>query len=182
MIRKQGEREILQAWKEISSYLRQSIKTCRRWELEIGMPIHRHEDSPKARVYAYKDELDQWEKDIQKSKKEILIKKKRVRIKFILAVSVLIAIISILLFHFNRKENTFSTPGIPSLAVMYFENHTGDKSLDSWTKALPHSLIHSLMQLKSVRVVSADRLQRPLRKLGIHTVSHTCKKVSINTN
>lgn len=50
----------LDSWKEISDYLERSEKTCRKWEKEFGLPIHRLEDSPKARVFAYREELDKW--------------------------------------------------------------------------------------------------------------------------
>ncbi|MBN1225101.1 MAG: hypothetical protein JXB23_17765 [Candidatus Aminicenantes bacterium] len=54
------ERDILYSWKEISGYLGWSEKTCRRFEMELDLPVHRLEDSPKARVFAYKNELDRW--------------------------------------------------------------------------------------------------------------------------
>ncbi len=53
-------REVLQSWKEISSYLGRDVRTCRRWEEHLGLPIHRLNGSPKARVMAYKDEIDRW--------------------------------------------------------------------------------------------------------------------------
>lgn len=52
--------ELLNTWKEIAQYLDSSIRTCRRWEIELGLPVHRIRDSVKSRVYAYQDELDEW--------------------------------------------------------------------------------------------------------------------------
>lgn len=54
---------VLDSWKEIANYLDRSEKTCRKWENELCLPIHRLEDSPKARVLAYKEELDEWMKE-----------------------------------------------------------------------------------------------------------------------
>jgi formylglycine-generating enzyme required for sulfatase activity/dienelactone hydrolase len=54
------ERTVLDSWKEISGYFERSIKTCQRWESIYDMPVHRLDGSPKARVFAYKDEVDQW--------------------------------------------------------------------------------------------------------------------------
>lgn len=54
------ERKVRDYWKEISAYLRRSEKTCQRWEEELGLPIHRLDGTPKARVFAYSDELDGW--------------------------------------------------------------------------------------------------------------------------
>ncbi len=55
-----SERRVLDSWKEISAYLKRSGRTCRTWEVELGLPIHRLEGSPKARVFAYPEELDRW--------------------------------------------------------------------------------------------------------------------------
>ena len=54
------EEELLESWKEISAYLNRNIRTCQYWEKKHGLPVHRIEDSPKARVFAYKKELDRW--------------------------------------------------------------------------------------------------------------------------
>jgi len=54
------ERRVLDSWKEISAFLNRSERTCRTWEVELGLPVHRLEGSPKARVFAYPEELDRW--------------------------------------------------------------------------------------------------------------------------
>lgn len=64
-----GKRETLDSWKEISVYIGRSEKTCRRFELELGLPVHRYEDSPKARVFAYKQEIDTWIRSILKKER-----------------------------------------------------------------------------------------------------------------
>jgi|GEM_PF-911908 len=53
-------REVLDSWKAISAYLGRDVRTCRRWEEHLGLPVHRLNGSPKARVRAYKDEVDRW--------------------------------------------------------------------------------------------------------------------------
>jgi adenylate cyclase len=55
-----SERRILENWKAIADYLGHTAQTCRKWEHELGLPIHRLDDSPKAHVFAYSDELDRW--------------------------------------------------------------------------------------------------------------------------
>src|SRR5512143_2620087 len=52
--------DILDSWKEISDYLGRDVRTCQRWERGFGLPVHRLDSSPKARVYAYTGELDAW--------------------------------------------------------------------------------------------------------------------------
>ncbi len=55
--------------------------------------------------------------------------------------------------------------GKPSLAVLYFENITGDAGLEHWRKALPMLLTTDLSQSKYVDVVSSDELYDLLKKL-----------------
>ena len=62
---------VLESWKEVASHLSRNIRTCQMWERGHGLPItkrnstptglpHRLDGYPKARVFAYKDELDSW--------------------------------------------------------------------------------------------------------------------------
>jgi TolB-like protein/Flp pilus assembly protein TadD len=57
------EKKILESWKEISDYLKHSIKTCQRWEKKFGLPIHRLDETAKGRVFAEPAELDVWIKE-----------------------------------------------------------------------------------------------------------------------
>ena len=50
----------LDSWKEIASFFRRDERTVKRWEKERGLPVHRLQDSPKGRVYAFTDELSRW--------------------------------------------------------------------------------------------------------------------------
>jgi len=168
MARKGSKREVLRSWKEISDYLGQSIKTCRRWEIELNLPVRRLEDTPKARVFAYPEELDQWVSRTEKSKGEsIRIKKKRIRISTSAAVVVSGVMICTLLYFLYLRKDATGPSAVRSLAVMYFENHTGDANLDTWSRALPLGLIHSMQQLKSIRMVTADKMNAALEYLGL---------------
>lgn len=51
----------LEGWKQIASYMDESVRSLQRKEEKHGLPIHRTDDTPKARVYANKSELDQWQ-------------------------------------------------------------------------------------------------------------------------
>lgn len=55
-----GRDDRLDSWKDISAYLARSPRTCQNWEVLYGLPIHRFEGTPKARVYAFKSEIDEW--------------------------------------------------------------------------------------------------------------------------
>jgi excisionase family DNA binding protein len=54
------ESSIFNSWKEIAAYLKCDVRTCRRWEEELGLPVHRMGTGSKFRVFAYKAELDEW--------------------------------------------------------------------------------------------------------------------------
>ena len=65
-----------------------------------------------------------------------------------------------------QKEATPTAPSDkPSLAIVYFDNNTGDESLDHWRKALCELLIADLTQSKHIRVLSSDRLLDVLSEL-----------------
>jgi eukaryotic-like serine/threonine-protein kinase len=51
---------ILESWKEIAAHLNRNVRTCQLWERDHGLPVHRLDGSPKARVFAYPTELDRW--------------------------------------------------------------------------------------------------------------------------
>lgn len=51
---------MLESWKEIAAHLNRNIRTCQMWERALGLPIHRLDGSPKARVFAFREELDGW--------------------------------------------------------------------------------------------------------------------------
>ena len=54
--------ERLLGWKAIASYLGRDIRTVQRWELQEQLPIHRLEHQRQGSAYAYKAELDEWQK------------------------------------------------------------------------------------------------------------------------
>ena len=54
----------------------------------------------------------------------------------------------------------------PSVAVITFENQTGDKAYDYLQDAIPNLLITSLEQSQSIRIASWERLRDLLKRLG----------------
>ncbi|MBU1337774.1 MAG: protein kinase [Acidobacteria bacterium] len=55
----------------------------------------------------------------------------------------------------------------PSLAIVYFENGTGDKGNDHWRRGLASLLISDLQQSKYIDVLSSDRLFGILRDMDL---------------
>jgi Tol biopolymer transport system component len=56
----QSPNERLDSWKEIAAYFRRDVRTVRRWEQSLGLPVHRHRQRRGVAVYAYKAEVDEW--------------------------------------------------------------------------------------------------------------------------
>ncbi len=53
-------RQILNGWKEISSYVKRSVRTVQRWEARLEMPVYRPAHKDRSAVMAFSDELDRW--------------------------------------------------------------------------------------------------------------------------
>jgi len=90
--------------------------------------------------------------------------------KLLIPVSVIVVVIiaAILIWQvLPQKEPGAIRSGKPSLAVMYFENNTGEEGLNHWRKALSDLLISDLTQSKYIKVLSSDRLFSILRKLDL---------------
>jgi tetratricopeptide (TPR) repeat protein len=163
-----AEKKILDSWKGIADYLKRSEKTCRRLEKELGLPIHRLEDSPKARVFAYKDEIDLWIEKTQHSEKKIFLRKSR--LKKLLIPALVIVILAIIAVGIWQTRPRYSEVGPlanrPYVAVISFENQTRDNSYDYFSKIIPNLLITSLEQSGHFYVTSWERLRDLLRQMG----------------
>jgi len=88
---------ILDSWKEIAQYLKRDVRTCQRWEKELGLPVHRFEDSPRSRVFAYPEEIDRWLREKFGSGELAAKSKKKIRSKLIV-VLIVIGVIIILIW------------------------------------------------------------------------------------
>ena len=75
----------------------------------------------------------------------------------------------ILLKSFRGKPLGLGTAGQYSLAVMYFENGTGQENLDHWRKALSDLLIADLSQSKYLSVLSAEVMTDYLKEMNLLT-------------
>jgi len=157
-----ASRQVLDSWKEISAYLSRSVMTCQRWERQLDLPIHRLDGTPRARVFAYPDELDSWltEKLHSREAKAELerTRSRRARRAAAMAAVGLLVLATVgglawrLYFH-----PLVATPArAPSLAVLPFKNNTGDKVWNAWKLALPDLLTIDLRQSKFLDVVKTS--------------------------
>lgn len=67
--------DLLESWKAIAGYLGHSIRTCQLWERKMKLPVHRLKGGPKARIFAYKYELDRWLEDSLRPPKRSVLKR-----------------------------------------------------------------------------------------------------------
>lgn len=51
---------LLRSWKEISAYMALGIRTVQRYEVRLGLPIHRPLAGNRCAVWAFADEIDAW--------------------------------------------------------------------------------------------------------------------------
>jgi tetratricopeptide (TPR) repeat protein/TolB-like protein len=166
--------QILDSWKEITDYLKRSRKTCIRWEKELGLPIHRFDETPKSRVYAYKDELDRW---MDKKLKKTLLRpspsqfSRGKKTGMILSISVFSFLVLVILWFILGKP--FSGGGVsferldkPSLAVISFDNQTGENIYDYLSNTIPNLLITNLENSGFFYVLTWERMFDLLHQEG----------------
>ena len=168
------KKEILESWKEIADYLDRDVKTCRRWELELDLPVRRLDGTPRARVFAYKDELDFWLNEKLNSRDTgttayLRKPEKKSKTLWIVLSSVLAVVIIGFIATRILPLIDFVSPGPdkPSLAVLYFDDNTGDESLKTWRKGLADLLTCDLLQSRHIRVVDGYQLYSILKDLDL---------------
>jgi len=185
-----GAREVLQSWKEIAAYLGRDVRTCRRWEENLGLPVHRLDGSPKARVLAYKDEIDWWleaklhEHDTvpppagpSPGPATITIFGFHVpsslaafRRWYVLAAFTAVMAVGVLGWRaINNGRPRFVPNGSrPAIAVLPFVNSTGDEGLNYLRESLPDHLIRDLQRSSEhLRIFSFDAVIDAVRRLGL---------------
>jgi tetratricopeptide (TPR) repeat protein/tRNA A-37 threonylcarbamoyl transferase component Bud32 len=84
-------------------------------------------------------------------------------------VVIAIVIIGLILWQVlpGEKAAPLAPSGTPSLAVMYFENNTGDEELDHWRKAIAELLITDLSQSKYIKILGRDSLYNILTQTNL---------------
>ena len=162
------ERKILDSWKDIADYLNRSVKTCHRWEEELGLPIHRLDGTPRARVFAYPAELDRWlAEKLRVAEAPRTERRKWTKWIWITAGAVLaVAALAGLGWKFFLEKPIPVPAQVPTLAVLPFENKTGDSTWDAWKKALPDLITIDLWQSKFLDVIRTSYLFQAVGSLA----------------
>ena len=85
----------------------------------------------------------------------------------VLAAIAVVIIAVVLLKILPGKRAVLPPAGKPSLAILYFENNSGDKNLEFWKTGLTELLITKLSQSKFINVLSSDSIYSILKKLNL---------------
>jgi adenylate cyclase len=159
----------LDSWKEISAYLGRNIRTCQIWERELGLPVHRLDVSPKARVFAYTGELDAWRDkkgrlpdtvEPLKGKGNATVSRgKFFSIRKVFAGLGVLALAAALFSAFNvggSRDRLFGRilgGPITSVAVLPVENYSGDPDQELLAEGMTDALISGLGQISALENV-----------------------------
>jgi len=84
-----------------------------------------------------------------------------------LAVAALVVAAVIIWHPWSQKKAIIIPTDIPSLAIVYFENNSGDESLEYLRSGLSEWLITDLSQSKFINVLSGDRIYGILKVLNL---------------
>jgi len=148
-------KEILDSWKAISDYLDRDIRTCERWEKELGLPIHRiNQDSPRSKVFAYQSEIDNWLK--KKTNHSETQKKFHLKRTWVIAgiVSVLALVSAILILsHFINKKSTQPMLSNLSIAILPLESINFPEYEAYIPNGLRNEISSSLARQDEIRVI-----------------------------
>ena len=167
-----ASRQVLDSWKEISAYLNRSVMTCQRWERQLNLPVHRLDGTPRARVFAYPDELDRWlAEKLHIAEAEAVSSRPsahpRGRWALISMASIaFVGVFAAAVWRLIIQPPLAAPAQVPSLAVLPFENRTGDPAWDGWKMALPDLITIDLRQSKFLDVIKTSDLYQAVGPLA----------------
>ncbi len=141
----------LDSWKEIAAYLRRGTRTVQRWEREQGLPVHRLGAGQQGQVFAYKTELNGWwnrrQSDLEPETPTV-----RPRRWILPAAAALALILASGAYLFWRRSGPPTPEGRVSLAVLPFQNLSGDPEQDFFSDGLTEEMITQLARLPADRL------------------------------
>ena len=151
-----GKKEILDSWKAISEYLNRGIRTCYRWNKELGLPVyHIDKDSSRSKVFAYKSEIDEWlieKAQREKNKKRFILSKNFAIISLGISTVLLSIVLIFLLLSYSRMSANLSKG--QSIAVLPFENLESAEPDEYFPEGITRDIINYLSNSNKIKVVS----------------------------
>jgi TolB-like protein/tetratricopeptide (TPR) repeat protein len=154
-----GER--LDSWKEIAAYLNRGVRTVKRWETEEGLPVHRHIHRRLGSVYAIKSEVDAWlltrgaqvaagvESDEESPPPPLPVPRRGAWLAVgAAAILILAGYLAVSLWRRAPSEGSKRV----MLAVLPFDNLSGDPDQEFFSDGLTEELITELGQFNPERL------------------------------
>jgi TolB-like protein len=134
--------------------LGKEIRTCWRWEKELGLPVHRIDStSSRSRVFAYKAEIDAWLRrraDHDGSSRPLL---SRTGFRVAIAgVVLLAAFVVVFHFWFRPARRNRSLPPV-TIAVLPFADKFGPKQEAYYSEGIVDEIIKSLRAYDRIAVI-----------------------------
>ncbi len=155
------DKEILDSWKAISIYLGRGIKTCYRWEKELGLPIHRiNQDSPSSRVFAYKSEINEW---LKERANHIELRKPFLERKWVLpglVSATALLLIAAAVIYFSYRKYSSSNPQGLVIAILPFETSNFSEYEQYLPEGIRTFITNSLSRIKKLKVIPSALLDR----------------------
>ncbi|OGD18118.1 MAG: hypothetical protein A2W03_14700 [Candidatus Aminicenantes bacterium RBG_16_63_16] len=153
-------RRILDGWKSISAYLGRSGRTCRKWEQELGLPVHRLDDSASAHVFAYADELERWKEDKLQGETGQKVRRlsgpgRKTRVWLIAASLVtVLAVIGILVRPTKLGEKSPGPQTVKRIVILPFVDLSPDKAQEHLGDGIADILINALHRVEGLRTAA----------------------------
>lgn len=146
-------KQILDSWKEIAHYLNREVRTCYRWQKDLGLPVYRIDNrSSRSKVFAYKSEIDQWLKE--RTRCQPLPGNGSYKKKWLifggLFCAVLLSIIAV-----AKMPAIFSPDRITSVAVLPLKNSNPSGNDDYLSEELSKAIAADLPVPKKLKVIPA---------------------------
>ena len=172
------DKEILDSWKAISVYLGRGIKTCYRWEKELGLPIHRiNQDSPSSRVFAYKSEINEWLKERANhiEPKKPLLERKWV-ISGLASVTALVLIAAAVIYFSYRKYSSSFPSGL-IIGVLPCENSNFSEYEQYLPEGIRQFITDNLSRIDNLKVIPSAVMER--NNGSYSDLKNICEKLKI---
>ncbi len=151
--------ERLDSWKEIAAYLKRDVSTVQRWEKKGGLPVHRHVHGKQGAIYAYHAELDAWwSNERGKLLDDSTGERPKHRLYWagvaIAGGTLLIVLGSAGVLWRGKSGGTKTVGQTETIAVLPFQNLTGDAERDLFADGMTDQVITYLGRTGDLRVIS----------------------------
>ncbi len=144
--------ERLDSWKEIAAYLKRDIRTVRRWEQAEQLPVHRHLHDKRGTVYAYRAEVDAWwnsgRSRLEQTHPTLTAARKQHLALWAGAVLLMIALGAAIYAAWQRISQPSPPAGRIMLAVLPFDNLSGDPDQEFLSDGITEEMITQLGRMK----------------------------------